>query len=247
MPEKIQKVLAQIGLGSRRQIERWIEEGRIQVNKKVAEIGQRLSGTETINFDGRIIALQRQNKTKPKLLLYHKPEGEICTRADEKDRPTVYDHLPRLTHSRWISIGRLDLNTSGLLLFTNDGELANKLMHPSTGIEREYAVRILGEVDKATLTRLRTGVELEDGMAHFDQIIDAGGQGANHWYHVILHEGRNREVRRLWESQGVMVSRLTRVRFGNITLPRFLRKGKWKYADESQLTSLYQLVASDDK
>jgi len=244
MTEKLQKVLARAGIASRREIERWIEQGRIRVNGELAKLGDRVDALAKIQVDGRYLTkLNRQQETiKRRILMYHKPVGEMCTRSDPEGRPTVFDHLPRLLNQRWIMIGRLDFNTSGLLLFTNDGDLANRLMHPSSGIEREYAVRVLGDVTKAMLTKLRTGVELDDGRAAFEKIEDAGGEGANHWYHVTLKEGRNRIVRRLWETQGVTVSRLIRVRFANISLPRWLRIGKWEEMGLQEANDLARLV-----
>lgn len=228
MSEKIQKVLANAGLGSRREIENWLRDGRISVNGESAKLGDRITLTAQVRVDGREIQLIKSKEQKRRVLLYHKPEGEICSRSDPEGRPTIFEHLPLLRNGRWILVGRLDFNTSGLLLLTNDGELANHLMHPSSEIEREYAVRIRGEVTPAMLKTLKKGVELDDGLAHFEQIIDAGGEGSNHWYHVLVKEGRNRLVRRLWETQGVTISRLIRVRFGAISLPRGLRKGKWQ-------------------
>jgi 23S rRNA pseudouridine2605 synthase len=225
MSEKLQKVLARAGIGSRRQIEQWIAEQRISVDGVIAKIGARVTGNEKITLDGKDVRVTPAAAQNTRLLLYHKPEGEICSRSDPEGRPTVFDHLPRLPGGRWISIGRLDINTSGVLLFTNDGELANRLMHPKYEVEREYAVRILGEVTPDMLMRLEKGVRLDDGMAKFLQVVDAGGTGANHWYHVMVREGKNRLVRRLWESQGAKVSRLIRIRFGSITLPRSLRMG----------------------
>jgi 23S rRNA pseudouridine2605 synthase len=227
MTEKLQKVLARIGLGSRRELEEWIAAGRASVNGKISKLGDRVGESDVIRVDGRVIHRTRLRPVSRRVLMYHKPVGEVCTRSDPEGRPTIFDRLPRLTNARWVAVGRLDINTSGLLLLTNDGELANKLMHPSTELEREYAVRVLGSVAPEVLERLHTGVMLEDGEAHFDEIVDGGGEGANHWYRVVLREGRNREVRRLWESQGVTVSRLIRVRYGNATLPRFLRIGHW--------------------
>lgn len=236
--EKIQKVLANAGLGSRREIEKWIKEGRVSVNGQIAKIGDRIGLTDRIRLDGRDIKLEKSREKRCRVLLYHKPEGEICSRSDPEKRPTVFDHLPLIRNGRWIAIGRLDFNTSGVLLLTNDGELAHRMMHPSTQIERQYAVRIQGEVKLATLKKLRKGVMLEDGKAHFDEITDAGGEGTNHWYHVIVKEGRNRLVRRLWESQDLTVSRLIRIRFGLIELPRSVRRGKWVELTKQEITAL---------
>jgi 23S rRNA pseudouridine2605 synthase len=243
MSEKLQKVLARAGYGSRREIEAWISEGRISVNGKISHLGERVTEEDVIRVDGRVVSKTRlAHSHKCRVLLYHKPTGEVTTRSDTEDRPTVFDNLPKLQNGRWIAVGRLDINTSGLLLFTNDGELANRLMHPSYHIDREYAVRVLGEVSAEALEQLTSGVELEDGVGRFTSIEDRGGEGANHWYHVILEEGRNREVRRLWESQGLTVSRLTRVRYGPITLPRWLRPGRWEDLAEKPLHLLRQSV-----
>ena len=239
MSEKLHKMLANAGHGSRREMERWIEAGRLTINGKLAVTADRVSEGDKIKLDGRYIDF-KFTANKPRVLIYHKPEGEICTRHDPEGRTSVFTNLPKLKSSRWVAVGRLDINTSGLLLFTTDGALANKLMHPSAEIEREYAVRVLGEVTDDMLKAMKTGVELEDGMAHFDNIADAGGTGANHWYHVILREGRKREVRRLWESQGVRVSRLQRIRFGGLALPRGLRSGKWIDLDGEELSGLYE-------
>ena len=225
--EKLQKVLAQAGIGSRRVMEGWIREGRISVNGKLAEIGMRVSLNDRIEVDGKPLAKIATFLTRPRVVLYHKPAGEICSSNDEKGRKTVFDSLPKLNKGRWVMVGRLDYNTSGVLLFTTDGELANRLMHPSYELEREYAVRLFGEITDDMLNQLKTGIKLEDGMAKFDYIKFKGGEGLNTWYHVVLREGRNREVRRLWESfEGIRVSRLTRVRYGNIILPRNLSAGK---------------------
>jgi 23S rRNA pseudouridine2605 synthase len=242
MSEKLQKVLARAGLGSRREIETWITAGRVRVNNAIAKLGDRVELTAKIQVDERVVNLNPLKPVKSRVLLYHKPVGEICARHDPEGRPTVFDKLPNLRNQRWIVIGRLDFNTAGLLLFTNNGDLAHRLMHPSYEIEREYAVRVLGEVKADVLQRLRQGVELDDGPANFDDIRDAGGDGANHWYHVILREGRNREVRRLWESQNIVVSRLIRVRFANIQLPRFLRAGKHADLEPEQIDELMQMV-----
>jgi 23S rRNA pseudouridine2605 synthase len=226
MSEKIQKVLANAGIGSRRQIEGWIEEGRITINNRKATIGDRMTYHDKIYVDGREVKLIKSKNQQSRVLLYHKPEGEMCTRDDPEGRPTIFERLPLIRNSRWICVGRLDLNTCGLLLITNDGELAHRLMHPSSEIEREYAVRIRGEADGDALEKFQKGVQLEDGIAHFEQIVDAGGSGSNHWYHVVVKEGRNRLVRRLWEALGFTVSRLIRVRFGPVYLPSGLRRGK---------------------
>lgn len=240
--EKLQKVLARAGFGSRREIEGWISEGRIKINNRVATLGDRVSENDQLEVDGRRVHHSRLKQKRSRVLIYHKPVGEVCSRSDPEGRETIFTNLPPLSAGRWISVGRLDLNTSGLLLITTDGELANKLMHPSQEVEREYAVRVRGEVDPDMLKRLLQGVELEDGLAHFDNIIDVGGDGSNHWYHVILHEGRNREVRRLWESQGVQVSRLMRVRYGNISLPRGQKPGRWEDLPEDAVEQLQRSV-----
>lgn len=244
--EKLQKVLARAGLGSRRQLEQWITESRVSVNGKTAKLGDRVTTKDKILVDGHPLAPHALESKKTRVLLYHKPEGEICTRSDPEKRPTVFDHLPVLRNGRWISVGRLDINSSGLLLFTNDGELANRLMHPSANIEREYAVRVFGDVDAAMLRRLKKGVELDDGLAKFLSITDKGGEGRNHWYHVVITEGRNREVRRLWESQaGIKVSRLTRVRFGKIILPPQLRSGKYVEFEPEEVMELANAYSRD--
>jgi 23S rRNA pseudouridine2605 synthase len=237
MCERLQKFLAQTGLGSRRQIEGWMRQGRITVNGVVAKLGDHVSGDEFIQVDGKPIRIHR-GPLKRRVLVYYKPAGEVVSRHDPEGRPTVFEHLPLISRGRWIAVGRLDLNAQGLLLLTSDGVLANRLMHPAASIEREYAVRVLGQVSPDTLKRLREGVNLEDGPAHFDDILEAGGSGANHWYHVILREGRNREVRRLWESQGIVVSRLLRVRYGPISLPRRLRLGHWHELDQAEIDLL---------
>ncbi len=223
--ERVQKALARMGYGSRREIERLISEQKIRINGQLAKPGDHVREGDKINIGSRRAVITSE-VSRIRVLLYNKPEGEICTRKDEEGRPTVFDHLGKLKTGRWISVGRLDINSSGLLIFTNYGELANHLMHPSSEIEREYAVRVNGEVTRDTIKTLLKGVELEDGFLKFDQIVDAGGQGANHWYHVILKEGKNREVRRLWQSQDVRVSRLIRVRYGSLVLPRDLKQGK---------------------
>ncbi|MCP1674784.1 23S rRNA pseudouridine2605 synthase [Natronocella acetinitrilica] len=240
--EKLQKVLARAGLGSRRELEERIRAGRVLVNGEPAKLGDRVTGEEKIKVDGRLIPAQKLLGPSRRVLIYHKPVGELTTRHDPEGRATVFKSLPRLNNGRWISIGRLDINTLGLLLLTNDGELANRLMHPRYEMEREYAVRIFGEVTPAMLSRLQAGVELEDGTAHFESIEARGGTGGNQWFHVILKEGRRREVRRLWESQGVTVSRLIRVRYGPIRLPEDLQRGEWRFLDRSAVEVLCRAV-----
>lgn len=239
MQERLQKVLARTGLGSRRHVEELIRAGRVEVDGKAAELGQKVSGQERILVDGRPVTLKADAEAVAEVILYHKPVGEVCSRSDPEGRRTVFSNLPRPRGGRWVSVGRLDISTSGLLLFTTDGELANRLMHPAQEVEREYAVRLLGEVTSAMLERLIRGVELEDGFARFTAIEESGGTGANHWYHVIIKEGRNREVRRLWESQGLTVSRLSRVRYGPVILERGLRPGKSRPLTPTEQRHLY--------
>ncbi|MCP4075519.1 MAG: pseudouridine synthase [Gammaproteobacteria bacterium] len=239
MMERIQKVLAHHGAGSRRQIDKLLQEGRIKVNGKVAKPGDQLQGGEKVSIDDKLVRFPR-HIIKPKLLMYHKPVGLVSTRSDPQGRPTVYGQLPKLQQGRWIGVGRLDINTSGLLLFTTNGELANRLMHPSFEVEREYAVRVRGEVTDEKVANLTSGIELDDGMAKFDLITDGGGQGTNHWYHVTLREGKNREVRRLWEAVDVEVSRLVRVRYFNFTLPKWLKPGKTRFFDDDVVVRLFE-------
>lgn len=239
-PERIQKVLARAGIGSRREIENWIKDGRVSINGRTAVPGDRITLHDKVRLDGKLFRAGITTPDRIRILVYHKPAGEICTRKDEKGRATVFDSLPGIRNGKWISIGRLDFNTSGLLLFTNDGDLANRLMHPSFQIEREYAVRVLGNVSKMTLNKLLAGVELDDGMARFDSIHDGGGKGSNHWYHVVVREGRNREIRRIWESQGITVSRLIRVRFGPLLLPGNLPAGRYKELDRISVNKFLQ-------
>ncbi len=241
MDEKLQKVLARAGIGSRREMERWIEQGRVKVNDKVATIGDRVSDKDNIKVDNKFIS-QRRTQVQQRVIAYHKPVGEVCTRDDPEGRTTIFKNLPVLKTGRWISVGRLDLNTSGLLLLTTDGELANKLMHPSSEIEREYAVRILGEASPEIIQELKKNVPLDDGDAHFVEVKAAGGQGVNHWYHVVLKEGRNREVRRLWEYFGFAVSRLMRIRYGDIKLERRVRPSKSEDLTDKEMIALYKSV-----
>lgn len=236
--EKLQKVLARAGIGSRREMERVIAQGRVLVNGLRATLGDRVDFSDRIEVDKKRIQLTPNEEKNVKVLLYNKPEGEICTRSDPEGRPTVFDHLPQLSGERWIAVGRLDFNTSGLLLFTTDGELANSLMHPSSKIDREYLVRIQGKVDDDMKARLIEGIALEDGTARFTDIVDGAGSGQNHWFYCVVMEGRNREVRRLWESQGVKVSRLKRVRFGNIFIPSHVRVGQWTDLNVKEIKEL---------
>jgi len=242
MSEKLQKVLARSGHGSRRELEAKIAAGQVSVNGRIATLGERVEPDAKVKIDGKDVAIKPEDAVVCRILMYHKPEGELSTRKDPEGRPTVYDRLPRLQGARWVAVGRLDVNTSGLLLFTTDGELANRLMHPSQQIEREYAVRVFGEVEEATLQKLRKGVQLEDGPAKFTTIKRAGGQGINQWFHVTLSEGRNREVRRLWESQELQVSRLIRIRYGSIKLEQGLPHGGYAELSLEQINYLRQLV-----
>ncbi|RKF20395.1 23S rRNA pseudouridine(2605) synthase RluB [Alginatibacterium sediminis] len=242
MSEKLQKVLARSGKGSRREMETYIDSGRVLVNGKVAKLGDRVEESDVIRLDGHSVDTSAQAFCR--VLIYNKDEGEICTRQDPEGRPTVFDRLPPLKVGRWVAVGRLDINTSGLMLFTTDGELANRLMHPRFEIEREYAVRVFGEVSDKNIQNLRQGVELEDGKANFTKIMKQPGEGINHWYHVTLNEGRNREVRRLWESQDCQVSRLIRVRYGKMALPKALPRSGWQdlgLEDVNYLLNLVQL------
>ena len=241
MDEKLQKVLARAGQGSRREMENRIREGRVLVNGEVATLGDRVSVTDAIELDGYTVKVTEAGEGR-RVIIYNKPEGEVCTRKDPEGRPTVFDKLPKLRGERWIAVGRLDINTSGLLLFTTDGELANRLMHPSTEIDREYLVRVMGEVTEESIATLKKGVNLEDGQAKFTDIVDGGGEGINRWFYVCLMEGRNREVRRLWESQGVKVNRLKRVRFGPIFLPSKAKVGRWVEMEDADVNSLCAMV-----
>ena len=228
MAERLQKILANTGLGSRRELERWIADGEVRVNGERAALGARAALGDDLVVRGRFYRVVADDREVRRVLAYHKPLGELTTRDDPEGRATVFDALPRLHHGRWIAVGRLDVNTLGLLLLTNDGELANALMHPSGQFERHYAVRVNGRADAATLERLGAGVELEDGPARFERIVEEPGDdaAANRWYRVVVTQGRNRIVRRLFESQGLQVSRLIRTRFGPVALPRWLARGR---------------------
>lgn len=232
-PERLQKVLAQAGVASRREIEEWVVAGRISVNGLPASLGQKIGPGDRVKVNGKLVPL-RFTQRSPRVLIYHKPEGEIVSRDDPEGRPTVFERLPILRKGRWLAVGRLDFNTSGLLLFTNDGDLANKLMHPRYELEREYAVRILGELTEEQVKSLTDGIQLEDGPAKFNLLRDEGGEGANHWYRVTISEGRNREVRRMFEAVGLTVSRLMRVRYGSVELPARLKRGMWMEMPEAE-------------
>ncbi|MDR3300289.1 MAG: pseudouridine synthase [Candidatus Accumulibacter sp.] len=236
-PERLHKLLAQSGIGSRREMEEAIAAGRVTVNGETARIGQSATPSDRVKVNGRLVNVKFSNR-QPRVLLYHKPEGEIVSRGDPEHRPNVFTALPRLSGSRWVAVGRLDFNTSGLLLFTTSGELANRLTHPRYELAREYAVRVLGELSPEARQRLLQGIELDDGPARFSTLEEAGGEGANHWYRVSLSEGRNREVRRLFEAIGVTVSRLTRVRYGPFVLPPRLRRGQSLELDEKDVRQL---------
>ena len=234
---KLHKVLAQAGLGSRLEMERFIAEGRITVNNQPAHVGQRIQFGDSIKINGKPVRV-RITPPAPRVIAYHKPVGELVTHDDPQNRPTVFRKLPRLQQGKWLSVGRLDLNTEGLLLLTNSGELANQLMHPRFGLQREYAVRVLGALNENEKQLLTSGIKLEDGMAQFDSIEEGGGEGANCWYRVTISEGRNREVRRIFESLGRAVSRLIRIRYGAMQLPRGLRRGAWTELDERDIQAL---------
>lgn len=242
--ERLQKVLAQAGIGSRREMEEWISAGRVSVNGTVATLGMRVSEGDKVQVDGRHIRLQLQaEQTLPRILLYHKQEGEIVSRDDPKERANVFDALPKLRGQKWIAIGRLDFNTSGLLIFTTSGELANRLMHPRFEVEREYAVRVQGQMTPDQMHQMmKEGIELEDGLVRFEQLSDEGGEGFNHWYRLVLKEGRNRVVRRTFEALGLPVSRLMRVRFGMINLPPRIKRGMMAELGEGEVRAILEWV-----
>ncbi len=247
--ERIQKALARQGLGSRRLIETWIKDGLIKLNGEVAGLGQQVTAGDVVMYSGRKIIIRDTLETLPRVLLYHKPEGEICSRSDPEGRPTIFDHAPGLKHSRWIAVGRLDINTSGLILLTDNGDLANKLMHPSSELQREYAVRVMGKATAEQLKKLTHGVELEDGKARFEEIVETTNDDAsakassfNRWYHVVLMEGKNREVRRMWEAVDLKVSRLMRVRYGSVIMTKSNRPGRFYELEPKAIRELAMLA-----
>jgi 23S rRNA pseudouridine2605 synthase len=244
---KLQKALADAGHGSRREIEEWIAAGRVSVNGETAHVGQRIGPDDKVRVNGRLVQLKAGGTRLPRVLLYHKPEGEIVSREDPEGRPTVFEKLPRINNGRWIAVGRLDFNSCGLMLFTSSGELANCLMHPSYELEREYAVRVLGEPSAEAIQQLTSGIELEDGLAKFNRIMDGGGEGANHWYNVTISEGRNREVRRMFEAVGLQVSRLMRVRYGPVQLPPGLKRGLWRELEPQNVAALTKALTPHKK
>ncbi|MFZ2854066.1 MAG: pseudouridine synthase [Rhodocyclaceae bacterium] len=244
-PERLHKLLAQSGIGSRREMEALIDAGRVNVNGEVAHVGQSVAPGERVKVNGKLVHLKFSNRL-PRVIIYHKPEGEIVSRDDPDRRPTVFTSLPRMSGGRWVAVGRLDFNTSGLLLFTTSGELANRLMHPRYNLVREYAVRILGELPDGARERLLSGIELDDGPAQFASFQEAGGEGVNHWYRVSLFEGRNREVRRMFEAVGVVVSRLMRVRYGPFILPPNLKRGQVLELKDVEVQKLVAEFGMDD-
>lgn len=242
--ERLQKLLAAAGHGSRRQIEAWIDAGRLSVNGRPARLGDRALASDRIELDGKVLGLKAAGAA-PRVLLYHKPDGEMVTRSDPEGRPTVFRRLPPIPGGKWVAVGRLDINTAGLLLLTDSGELANRLMHPRYEVEREYAVRVLGALRPEECRRLLEGVALEDGIGRFDRLEPSGAaEGANRWYRVVLREGRNREVRRLFEAVGCKVSRLLRVRYGPVALPRDLRPGRYLELDEKSVAEIVKAAKS---
>ena len=250
MSEKLQKLLAHAGLGSRREIETWLTAGRISVNGKRAKLGDRAVSRDRILLDGNLVQLSEHRQQAIKAIIYHKPEGQICTRKDPMGRPTIFENLPEIPNGRWVTVGRLDLNTSGLLLLTNNGDLAHSLMHPSTGVEREYLVRIRGQASEGTIEKLvKTGIKIDGRKAHFESVMaaDMAEQGTNHWYRVIIKEGRFREVRRLWEAVGHTVSRLKRIRYGTVKLGRDLKQGQHSKMAPMQLEKLVSSVGIQDQ
>lgn len=243
--ERLQKALAIGGYGSRREMERWIEQGFVKVNDQVATLGMSLTSKDKLKIKGKLVRNPLATHRRSRVIIYHKPQGVLCTKDDPENRKTIVEALPKLNMNKWILVGRLDMSTSGLLLLTTDGELANRLMHPSYEIEREYAVRVTGELTKEQIDAFLKGIKLEDGLAAFGSIVAAGGEGLNRWYHVTLKEGRNREVRRMFEHFNLTVSRLIRVRFGDLHLPRYLSRGEYKELSLEEVNELKKLVKLD--
>ncbi len=241
-PERLQKVLSALGFGSRRQIEQWIREGQVLLNGRPARLGDRWQEGDQIKIRGQPVKVEQRLDSALKVLLYHKPAGEIVSRCDPQGRPSVFERLPKLAKGRWVAVGRLDLNTEGLMLFTTCGEFANRLMHPSFALEREYAVRVYGRIEERQLDKLLTGIELADGLARFLKVEPAGGTGANRWYRVVVKEGRNRLVRRMWEACGVTVSRLIRIRYGPICLPPGLALGRFRELEPEEIKLLKEAL-----
>ncbi|HEY8328678.1 MAG TPA: pseudouridine synthase, partial [Rhodanobacter sp.] len=240
LEERLHKVLANAGLGSRRMLEQRIQSGEVELNGAPAEIGMSVKAGDRVVMDGKQFVVATDSRDDTEVLVYHKPEGVLTTRDDPEGRPTVFEQLPRLKGARWVAVGRLDINTTGLLLLTTDGELANALMHPKSGLEREYLCRVHGEVPDEIIEKLKAGVELDDGPARFDEIAVISRGGSHSWFRVVIREGRNREVRRLWDSQGFLVSRLKRIRYGGIELPRNLRRGECEALDAESVKQLRQ-------
>lgn len=250
MSDKLQKLLAHAGYGSRREIETWISLGRVTVNGKRAKLGDRASSDDRLLLDGKLVSLRPQHTQQIKVLIYHKPEGQICSRKDPKGRPTIFDNLPAIPNGRWVSVGRLDINTSGLILLTNNGDLANRLMHPSTGVEREYLVRIRGRATEDTIATLtQAGVMIDGKKAHFERVVsaDLAEEGTNHWYRVVIREGRYREVRRLWQEVGHTVSRLKRIRYGTVKLTRDIKLGQHSKMAPKQLEKLVSAIGLSEE
>lgn len=246
MAERLQKILANTGFGSRRELESWISAGEIRLNGRTAQLGDRASVNDDLVVKGLNYRVVSEENDTRRVLIYYKPAGEVTTRSDPENRRTVFESLPKSVKGRWIVVGRLDLNTQGMLMVTNDGQLANKFMHPSSNIDREYAVRIKGQTSKEMLNRLRTEVMLDDGPAHFNRLLEEGGEGSNQWFRVTVTEGRNRLVRRMWESQGVQVSRLIRTRFGPVLLPKWLKRGEVHEMPAQEVAKLANSVGLDD-